>query len=73
VTIVGEHVGDALGPHGVHGDAVYEAVALVQAPGEEVQTVQKALSRLRDHGYIFVLEDLADQNRGGTAIVWPAR
>ena len=58
MVVVGEHVGQPFPAHGLHGNAIGEAVALVGTSGVKIEARQKRLMALRDDTHGIVRKDL---------------
>jgi len=56
--VVGEHVGQSFPAHGLHRDAVGEAITFVRSGGVKIEPGQKRLMALRDDKHIIVGKDL---------------
>ncbi len=64
VAVVGEDFGYVRRLHDIHGYAILEAVALIEATGVEIETLYEGFVRLLDDLYARVVHNAADSGCG---------
>jgi hypothetical protein len=57
--VIGEHVREALAAHGLHGDAIRQAILLIQAGSVKREGIEKRGMALWNHGHVWIVEDIA--------------
>src|SRR5262249_20463626 len=59
VMIVGEHVHQSLAAHRLHGDAIRQAILLIQAGSVKRQCIEKRGMALWHYGNVWIVQDMA--------------